>query len=394
MSFRQQIYWTIVLQGGGAIASLGAVLLLGYCLGPSAQGEYSLIKIEIGFIGSLAIFGLTQALFYFIESLQMSVDRALRFTILSTGIGGGFAFAYGLQYQFWESSVLLIFVLAGMAYAGYGCLRGIVLAAASTRKFNFLTALPQVILLFYAAAVVITGKQDVFYIVLAFFLSYAFSSFFALSELNARRVSFPHIRNEVKIAAIARFGLASGVSEIAASLALVSATKSVEGNLTPTDLGVFTMGVAVCQGVLIPLSFVTPLLFKRWVSKSSKTEAAKGSVAILFILLVLAGVVWLAFDKIARHIEFGEYGQLPSVLWIFVIGVAFDGYQKTWAAFCNSQGAPWLPATAELVRATVIVIGVSLSSANSLPGIAWIISGGAFTSALIIFAFQYKKFKA
>ena len=68
MSLRRQLLSSFALQGAGSASVLLATLLLGVSLGPAVQGEFSRTKAEIELIGTLAMFGLPQSLFYYVKS--------------------------------------------------------------------------------------------------------------------------------------------------------------------------------------------------------------------------------------------------------------------------------------------------------------------------------------
>ena len=68
MSLRRQLLASFLLQGAGAAAILLATLWLGLRRGPQVQGSFSHVKSEIEFVVAFAMFGLPQALFYYVKS--------------------------------------------------------------------------------------------------------------------------------------------------------------------------------------------------------------------------------------------------------------------------------------------------------------------------------------
>ena len=76
MSLKRQLLVSFALQGAGAAAVLLATLLLGARLGPEVQGGFSRIKAEVEFVAAFAMFGLPQALFFYVKSGSMSARTA------------------------------------------------------------------------------------------------------------------------------------------------------------------------------------------------------------------------------------------------------------------------------------------------------------------------------
>ena len=74
MSFRRQVLWTLLLQGSGAVAMLAAMTLISRYLGPAELGHFSRVKAEVEFIGAIAMFGLPQALFYFVQTAKATFE--------------------------------------------------------------------------------------------------------------------------------------------------------------------------------------------------------------------------------------------------------------------------------------------------------------------------------
>jgi O-antigen/teichoic acid export membrane protein len=342
MRFRNQLAWTLLLQGGGVAAGLVTLGLLGTYLGPAAQGAFSLIKIEVGFIGSFAVFGLTQALFYYVQTARISIGRAKSLAALSSVLGALIALGYGVYVQRWTGGVLLAFAVACAAFARFGCLRGVVLATRPTRSFNMLTALPQGLLLLYAgAAVWLVGRVDSFDVALAFAAAYILSGLVGIWMLaKALKTAAPLVKEE-KRAFVMRYGFASGITEVAANVSLWLAAKTVAASLGADDLGVFTLAVTLSQGLLVPLSYASPLLFKRWIGRPDASEAIKAGIWVFLTLGTLAFAARVILGRYQLEFWFGKYAMLAGILWIVLIAAAFDGFQRALVAYVYAQGFPW-----------------------------------------------------
>ena len=381
MRFRDQMAWTLLLQGGGTAAGIVTIALLGIYLGPAAQGAFSLVKIEVAFIGSFAIFGLTQALFYFVQSSRMSIGRAKDLAVMSGVLGGLMALGYGVFEQRWMGFALVAFVFAGAAYARYGCLRGVVLAATPTRSFNVMTALPQGLLLLYAGIAVMVGRINNFDVALAFVFSYILSSLIGMRMLAVTSRVTPTVTNEERLPAVIRYGFASGVTEIAANVSLLLAAKAVAARLGAVDLGAFTFAVTLTQGLLVPLSYASPLLFKRWMERPDASEAMKVGAMVFLILGACALIVRVLLSNTDSSSWLGGYLMLADILWIGLLAAAFDGFKRALVAYVYARGSPWLPATSEILRMVIVAGGFALWPIRQVSNVAWIVCIAAMVSS-------------
>lgn len=388
MRFRDQIVWTLLLQGGGAVAGFLAVAILGTQLGAAAQGTFSLVKIEIAFVGSIAILGLTQALFFYVQSSRMSIRRAKELAVMSSLFGAILAAVYGAVVQHWGGMSLLTFALACVTYTGFSCLRGIVLAVSATWKFNVITAAPNVLLLFYAGAAVMWDRVSFLEVALASIITYTLSSMIGLRWLADARQAASVVAREERLPTVMRYGFASGATEVAASVTLLIAAQVVAVRLGAVDLGVFTFAVTLTQGILAPLSFASPLLFKRWMERPGKIEAMKGGIVVFVAIGGLAPITYILLNNSAFESRLGEYSRLTDMLWIVILAAAFDGCKKSLAALAYAEGSPRIPAAAEVLRLIFVATGVYFWPIQQLTDVAWIIGAGSVLSLAVLLVAQ------
>lgn len=389
MRFRTQIAWTLILQGCGAAAGFLSIALIGIYLGPEAQGSFSLIKVEVAFVGSVAILGLTQSLFYYVQSFCISIWRAKKIAVQLAFLGWFLALGYGVVLQNWKGFYLFAFGFACGAYVFFSILRGVVLAAATTRIFNLMSVMPQGLLLLYAGFAVLLERINTFDVALAFAVAFGVSAAFGIRQLSAAsQVALP-VAVETRVPNVIKYGLASGTAEVAATISLLLAVKAVESRLGPVELGVFTFAGAIAQGFLLPISYTVPLLFKRWMEHPDISGSLKAGIFVLGILIGLSIVIRYVLNDIVPSSWLGEYSSITYFLWVMLLAAAFDGCQKILAVYANAQGAPWLSATSEILRLVVVAGGLAFWSIQHVRDVAWIVCIAAMTSSLFLFGFRW-----
>ncbi|RZL68403.1 MAG: hypothetical protein EOP77_01455, partial [Variovorax sp.] len=108
MSLRRQFGVSLLVQGVGAASVLLATLMLGADMGPEQQGIFSRTKAEIEFVAAVAMFGLPQALFFYVKSGQMNVQTALRYTCWSAVVALPIGVAYGVSRHYGNSNTYIV----------------------------------------------------------------------------------------------------------------------------------------------------------------------------------------------------------------------------------------------------------------------------------------------
>jgi hypothetical protein len=382
MRFRNQIVRTIFIQGVGAIALLLAISLLGKFLGPAAQGAYSRLKIEVEFIGALAVIGLPQAMFYYVQSSQMSLHRAIRLANQITLIGGILALFYGSLELKLPMVEIILFVLAAVALIWHVCLRGILLATCTSKIFNIVSATPQCLLLIYAIFAISIGKVDQWQASMALAMAYAATGLMALHAMQNSAISIDNKNiTEVALKDVAHYGVASGIAAIGANSSLLITVHAVQNHFGAISLGIFTFALALTQGLLVPLNYTIPLLFKRWMEMPGASKAIQGGAITAMIIASLALIVRLSHDFIDNLGVLSVYSPMLNFLWILILVIAIDAFQKIIAVAANSKGYPWLPACSEALRLISIVSGLACHSVDKIADIAYVLLLSAFVAA-------------
>lgn len=391
MRFRSQLLWTLAIQGGGAAAVLGAVVLLGSALGPQAQGLFSRSKTELEFITALALFGMPQAVFFFVSSGRMSRASALKVT----GLLGCFAAVASLLYIGLTHSVnapyLAMFAAASMAMVVHSMLRVLVLAEVGTRLFNTVTAAPQVALLLLVLVIVAAGSLTAWQVAAVFLIAFLFGCVVAWWGLRAHAVAAVDASSTTtKWKGVAAYGAAAWSVAVLNSAANVFWLRYIESVLGLAAVGVFAMGLVFVQVVLTPINYAVPLLFKRWIQLPGAASAvARPALVSGFVTLVVIAPLLAIQGVLPMPVALRDYADLHDLRWTFGAIAVTEVVVRIAAVGANAAGRPWAPALAELVRLGVLAIAVSTGFAVLLPSMsaAWA-CGAALAAVAVLMAMR------
>lgn len=384
MRFRTQLLWTLAVQGLGAAAMLVAVLFLGTTLGPAEQGLFSRVKTELEFITALCLLGMPQAVFYFSTSKKLQRKQAYRVIAVVSSIAlaaallyAGFTRSEGLIY-------VVMFALATTAFVIHGMLRVLVLADSSTRSFNIVTAAPQIILLLLLMALVLllgelTAPQvaSVYLVALVIGASIAWMALGKAAPVAGTEASATPKE-------LLNYGAAAWSVAALFGASNVLWLRHIEGSLSLTAVGIFTMGLALVQVILTPFNYALPLLFKRWMTNPLTNGALRpalwsGAVTLTLVVAVLGltefgpSLPWLA-----------AYAQLDQLKWVFGAIAVAEVVLRVAAVAANTLGRPWTPALAEMARSLILIASLSWSGSATLlqPTLAWMF--GAMTAVAVL----------
>ena len=388
MRFRNQLLWTLALQGVGAMAVFGAVVLIGSQLGPQAQGLFSRIKSELEFVAALSMFGMPQAVFFFLSSRRMSRAAALRLGALLSLAGVAIAGVYLVGVTRSASvSYAILFAVASAAVVLHGILRVIVLALATTRLFNLVTALPQLMVLLLVLAVILGGSLAPWMVTAVFVLAFCAGSAFAWLAL--RSTAEPAGETQPDLATpkdLLSFGAATWFVATLSTAAAAFWLRHTEATLGLAAVGVFSMGLTLVQLVLTPFNYAVPLLFKRWMASPGSSHAIRWALlAGLGVFCLIATV--LAIQGLFPVPEaLSAYGGLRELKWPFAVSAVAEVMMRIAAVAANAAGHPWAPVCSELVRMAVLGIAAGFGMAGELVPVAtwWAIAAALAAAALLM----------
>ncbi len=383
MSLRRQLGVSLLVQGAGSASLLLATLWLGAHLGPEQQGAFSRTKAEIEFVAAFAMFGLPQALFYFVKSSRLGGGAALRWAAGSAALAVPIATLYGLvqhpQGGLWPMVALALAVGLGVLQ---GQLRALLLVGRRTEWFNMVTALPQLVLLIGVLALVATASVKEQNWPWLFALAFASAAGFALWRLHGAASSAPAAA-QVGWRELGQYGLAAWLAAALYAAAILLAQRWVEHAAGAVVLGVFTMALTLGQVPLTPVSYAAPLLFKRWMERPGARAAQRWALALFAALLGIAALVWLAAPLWPRLGLGAGYDGLARALAVLLVGGAGEAASRVLGVNANASGAPWVAVRAEVARWVVLGGGVWFVSPSGVLPMCALWSASALAGAAV-----------
>lgn len=387
MSLRRQLGVSLLVQGTGSASLLLATLWLGASLGPEQQGAFSRTKAEIEFVAAFAMFGLPQALFYFVKSSRLGGAAALRWAAGSALLALPIALLYGLvqhpQIGLWPLAALAFAIGLGVFQ---GQLRALLLVGQRTEWFNVVTALPQFVLLLGVLVLVAMGSVSPHRWPWLFALAFGSAALFSLWRLkgsaSAAPVSAPAGWRE-----LGHYGLAAWLAAALYTAAILLLQRWVEHTLGAVVLGVFTMALTLVQVPLTPVSYAAPLLFRRWMERPGAQASRRWALMLFGALLGVAGLVWLAAPLWPRLGLGAGYDGLARALAVLLVGGAAEAASRVLGVNANASGTPWVAVHAELMRWSALGLGWLFASPAGLLPMCALWSASALAAAAV-FAFH------
>ena len=390
MSLRRQLGVSLLVQGAGSASLLLATLWLGAKMGPEQQGAFSHTKAEIEFIAAFAMFGLPQALFYFVKSARLGRDAALRWAAGSAVLALPIALLYTLvqrpQIGVWPVAALALAVGLGVFQ---GQLRALLLVGQRTEWFNVVTALPQLVLLAGVLVLVATGSVNEQRWPWLFALAFGSAAVFALWRLQGAASVAPPAA-QVGWRELGYYGLAAWLAAALYTAAILLAQRWVEHASGAAVLGVFTMALTLVQVPLTPVSYAAPLLFRRWMERPGTQASQRWALLLFGALLGIAALVWLAAPLWPRLGLGAGYDGLARALAVLLVGGAAEAASRVLGVNANASGTPWVAVRAEAARWAVLGLGGLFATPSALLPMCMLWSASALAAAAV-FAIQARR---
>ncbi|MES2993270.1 MAG: hypothetical protein V4844_17745 [Pseudomonadota bacterium] len=384
MSLKRQLLVSFGLQGAGAAAVLLATLLLGARLGPEVQGGFSRVKAEVEFVAAFAMFGLPQALFFFVKSGAMSGRSALRWALGCTLV----ALPIGALCAAWQRENGVALLLMGGAVAAavaHGQLRALLLVRQPTAWFNLLTALPQLLVLAGVLHVLARGTAEASQWLPLFAVAYAGAASIAAWRLRSTRDDAP-VASTVTWRALAHYGLAAWLTAALATAAILLVQRWVEAAQGAVALGRFTMAMTLVQVPLTPISYAAPLLLRRWMERPGAAASRRVAGVVFATLLVAAALMGLAAGMWPDLGLGVAYAGTTSALAVLLAGGAAEAASRVLTVQASASGRPWIAVRAEAARWAVLAIGWAALDAASLMSVCAVWAIGAWAAAAVFVA--------
>lgn len=380
--------WTLIIQGAGALSALALVVALGTVLGPSAQGLFSRMKAELEFVSALCLFGMPQAVFFFVSKGRLDTTAALRITRALAAAATLIALAYGSAVQSFHITSLVAFATGVLFMVAHGMLRVLVLSHHDTRAFNAVTVLPQLIIWPFASFLFGIESIEGWHVSVVFALSFFVASLLTLAVV--RRVADKRVTEGVRpvgYSDLLGYGGAAWSVAVLNSGAYVLCLRAIEAGVGLDNVGVFSMGIVAVQAVLTPLNYAAPLLFKLWIDKRPDETAViriatSSALGALFIVGVFVGCL----DLVSERGLLGSYAGLQNLkYWLGGVAVV-EATTRTMTALANAYGRPWIPAIGELTRLLVLALSMGSGLANDLNFAieVWLLAATAALTVLLV----------
>ncbi len=382
MSLRRQLLVAFALQGAGAAAVMLATVLLAAQLGPEVQGGFSRVKAEVEFVSAFAMFGLPQALFFYVKSGALTARVALRWA-LGCGL---LALPVAAVYAGWRHGdegvgTMALLSMAVVAMVVHGQLRALLLVRESTVWFNVITALPQVLVLLGVLLVLRRGLGD----------ANAWFALFACSGAVAAATSWTRLRAVVEQGVSPRigwrelghYGLAAWLTAALSTAAVLLVQQWVEAGQGAVALGRFTMAMMLVQVPLTPLGYAAPLLLRRWMELPGARAANRVAVAVNGLLLLaalLVGTLSGAWPDLGLG---PAYAGATAALAVLLAGAAAEAASRVLTVQASATGLPWIAVRAEATRWGVLAVGWLALPEATLLGVCVIWSVAAWAAALV-----------
>ena len=390
----------MLIQGGGAAAALLATLWLAASLGPEQQGVFSRTKAEIEFVAAFAMFGLPQALFYFVKSGRLGGHLALRWAAASALLALPIGAIYSLaQHAPGGAPQAVALAIAIGLCVFHGQLRALLLVRERTEWFNLVTALPQLVVLAGVLALTGLGVGGALRWPGLFAVAFGVAAALALwrlrgaaraSALEGATATEPAMAPAPATAgwrALGHYGLAAWLTAALSTAAVLLVQRWVERGQGAAGLGLFTLAMTLVQVPLTPVSYAAPLLLRRWMERPDARASQRWALMLFAALLVVAALVGLA-APLWPHLGLGPgYVGLTLAVALLLVGAAAEAASRVLAVNANASGTPWVGVRAETARWGVLGLGAVVAWPSGVLPMCALWSAAALAAAAV-FAFQ------
>ena len=394
MGLRRELAVSLGLQGAGAASVLLATLWLGLRDGPWVQGGFSRAKSEIEFVAAFAMFGLPQALFFFVKSGRLSARSAHRWVgasaVLALVVGAGYALIEHRTASAFTAVTLATAVAAGVVH---GQLRALLLVRERTVWFNVATALPQVVVLVGVGAAVVAGVAPQAPWFALFGLAFAVAAGLAWWRL-ARPAETP-VAGEIGWRPLAHYGAAAWLTAALSTAAIVATQRWVESDQGRVGLGQFTMAMTLVQVPLTPISYAAPLLLRRWMEHSGSRASRRAGAAVFLGLVLLAAMVGAASGAWPDLGLGAAYAGATAALAWLLAGGAAEASSRVLTVQASAIGLPWIGVRAEVARWLTLLVGALALGRGVFPAhgvrAVCMVWAAAAAAAALVFAWHARE---
>lgn len=382
MSLRRQLLVSFSVQGAGAASVLLATLWLGATLGPQVQGSFSRAKSELEFVAAFAMFGLPQALFFYVKSGRLGGRTALRWALGSALLALPIGVVYALLQHPQDGALAGSIGFAVAACVAHGQLRALLLLGERTTWFNALTAAPQLLMLLGVGLALATSAApaaSIWWVV--FGAAFGVTATVAWGRLRATFEA--PAGTHVGWHSLGHYGLAMWLTAALATAAILAMQYWVEAAAGPVALGRFTMAMTLVQVPMTPISYAAPLLLRRWMEQPGAQASRRWGGRLFAALLGVAALVGLLS---VRWPDIGlgpAYAGVTQALALLLVGGAAEAASRVLTVQASATGLPWVAVRAESARWAVLALGWCAPWPQGLASLCTVWAAAAAAAALV-----------
>ncbi|MFN7197924.1 MAG: hypothetical protein ACK4MJ_12235, partial [Hylemonella sp.] len=299
------------------------------------------VKAALELAAALAMFGLPQALFYFVRSGRLDMRAARRWgsaaavagIVLGAGVSGWHLSSPG-------AVGLALCALAVGAGVLCGIWRALLLLMPGTTSFNVATALPQWLMLACVLVACATGLL----LPAGGWAGAWLVAWLAAWALAARTLAGwrpQPVAQVATLADVAGYGAANWLTASMASATIVLVQQAASQVGGTAGVGVLAMGMTIVQGLLTPLHYALPLLLKQRMAQGDRAPWPwRGMVGVAAAMLLLAAGAALAAPALRATWSAAGYGALPALLPWLLAGGAAEAASRLASAAVQARGQP------------------------------------------------------
>ncbi len=369
---------TLVLQGGGAAATLLAALWLGARLGPQQQGQFNQLKALVEFGAALSMLGMPQALYVYAQQARLTLAQARHIAARVAWLGlpvGALAAWFSLPGVGVGVGVAPVLALAlAVALASlHGQWRTLLLLRQHTLGFNLVTVAPQWLLLALAATVVLAQGLGLAGMAVLMVVVWGLSAVLAGQMLGLGPVApdpqqSPSGQPAVPVQGLVRHGAATWLTASLATASVVVLQSAAQAAAGGEGLGQISLALMLAQVPLTPLNYALPLLLRHRLMQGASPALTRAALLAMAAMALLALLVAGLGDALGNLGLGAGYGRLHRPLaWLLLAGAA-ETLLRLLSVDAQACGQAWRSTAAEALRLAVLL---AAAATLVLPGPAF-----------------------
>lgn len=371
MSFRKAVASNVAVQSFGPASAFLTVFAIARLGGPADQGQFAQLKALVDLMVALGCFGFPQGFVYVVNKLGASAGALARWSrvyavafvpvaLLAT-LGAqrlGYLGASGAA----GLGPIAIVTLAAALLVLHGLWRGLYLTHSTGISFAVLTILPAVALLAVVAAGMVTGSRRFDWLIL---LSTVPTVLLAAAMMRpVLRKDAPASYRGQPWGPLMTNGLHAFVQAMLMTLQPLAAYGLVRFHGGDArDVGLLNVGIFLFQGLTVPITMVSPLLFARWTSVADQSliERLRALTARALWVGALAGAGLALATLLVVPLVFGDGYRAavpPAQAMLLVLPLAC--HARVVAPALHARGRPGINTTAYALRLALFAAGAVL----------------------------------